>query len=259
MSKKRNRGNGSGSVFKRRDDGPYCIAWFDANGQRREHNTLTTDKQAAERILAKRLTDVALRRDGIIDARQESLVIQSTRPIEGHLADFEAMMTARQRSQDHIKRTVAFVREVCTAAGFKTPSDITADGVNKIVTDMKEAKKAARTIQGRIVAAKAFTKWLADHGKLAYDPLRSVKRPSVKDGSAPAPADAAAGGMALSPRGHTGERLAGRDDPSGARRLVRARHPERASVRGVAVPHEVRSFSCQGNSLRLVSSRAHEE
>ncbi len=180
MSKKRNRGNGSGSIFKRRDDGPYSISWFDANGQRREHNTLTTDKQAAERILAKKLTDVALRRDGVIDARQESLIIQSARAIDGHLADFEAMMTARQRSPDHIKRTVAFVREVCTAAGFQTPSDITADGVNKIVTDMKAAKKAARTIQGRVVAAKAFTKWLADHGKLSHDPLRSVKRPSVK-------------------------------------------------------------------------------
>jgi integrase len=27
---------------------------------------------------------------------------------------------------------------------------------------------------------KAFTRWLADHAKLAHDPLRSVKRPSVK-------------------------------------------------------------------------------
>jgi integrase len=180
MSKKRNRGNGSGSIFKRRDDGPYCITWYDASGKRREHNTLTTDKQTAERILADKLADVALRRDGIIDARQESLVIQSNRAIEEHLADFEAMMSARQRSEDHVKRTIAFVREVCATAGFETPSDITADGMNRIMGSMKAAGKAARTIQGRVVACKAFTRWLADHAKLSHDPLRSVKRPSVK-------------------------------------------------------------------------------
>lgn len=180
MSKKRNRGNGSGTVFKRRDDGRYCIAWFDATGKRCEHNTLTTDKQTAERILADKLADVALRREGIIDARQEALAIQSKRPIADHLADFEAMMTARQRSAEHITRTVAFLREVCTAAGFATPGDITADGVNRIMAAMKAEGKAPRTIQGRVVAAKAFTKWLADHGKVAHDPLRSVKRPSIK-------------------------------------------------------------------------------
>jgi integrase len=180
MTKKRNRGNGSGSIFKRRDDGPYCIAWYDSTGKRREHNTLTTDKQTAERILADKLADVALRRDGIIDARQESLAIQSNRPIEEHLADFEAMMTARQRSEDHVKRSVAFVREVCSTAGFERPGDITADGMNRIMAAMKAEGKAPRTIQGRVVAAKAFTKWLTDHSKLAHDPLRSVKRPSLK-------------------------------------------------------------------------------
>src|SRR5687767_2779366 len=117
MSKKRNRGNGSGSIFRRRSDGPYCVAWYDAVGKRREHNTLTTDKQTAERILADKLADVALRRDGIIDPRQESLAIQSRRPLEEHLVDFEAMLQARQRSEGHVKRTLAFVREVCKAAG----------------------------------------------------------------------------------------------------------------------------------------------
>jgi integrase len=180
MSKKRNRGNGSGSVFKRRDGGPYCIAWYDATGKRREESSFTTDKQAAERILAKKIADVALRRGGLIDPRQESLITEAAKSIETHLVAFEAMMTARQRSEDHVKRTVAFVREVCEAEGFLSPGEITADGVNKFITKMKAEKSAARTIQGRVVAMKAFTRWLADHGKLAYDPLRSVKRPSVK-------------------------------------------------------------------------------
>ncbi len=108
------------------------------------------------------------------------MVIEAAKPIETHLADFEAMMKARQRSDDHVSRTVAFVREVCTAAGFESANDISADGVNRVMAAMKAKGKAARTIQARVVACKAFTRWLADHAKLAHDPLRSVKRPSVK-------------------------------------------------------------------------------
>src|SRR5256885_1705391 len=86
------RKHGEGSIFKRTDDGPYFISWYDAAGKRKAHCTKTTDKTTAQRILAKKLADVALRRDGVIDARQESVVIESAKPIETHLADFESMM-----------------------------------------------------------------------------------------------------------------------------------------------------------------------
>src|ERR1019366_6052640 len=106
MARKRNRGNGEGSIFKRTDDGPYFIQWYDAAGKRKSQCTKTTDKAAAQRILAKKLADVALRRDGVIDARQESIVIQAAKPIETHLADFIAMMMARRRNERHIKSTI---------------------------------------------------------------------------------------------------------------------------------------------------------
>ena len=161
---------------------------------------------------------MALRRDGIIDARLESLTIQSNRPIEDHLADFEAMMIARQRSEDHVKRSVAFVREVCTAAEFERPGDITADGMNRIMATMKADGKAPRTIQGRVVAAKAFTKWLVDHSKLAHDPLRSVKRPSLKTDRRLRRAQCSCRrNGSYASRGDAGERAARWDEPAGRR------------------------------------------
>ncbi len=180
MAKIRNRGNGEGSIFKRQNGGPWYIAWYDHAGKRREHCTKTTDKTTAQRILADKLADVALRREGIIDARQESLITEAGRQIETHLADFEAMMKARQCSEDHVKRTLMFIREVCAAARFEKPSDITADGMNRHMARMQAEENAARTIQGRVVAMTAFTRWLTDHAKLSHDPLRCVKRPSVK-------------------------------------------------------------------------------
>ena len=180
MSKARNRGNGEGSIFKRTDDGPYFISWYDAGGKRKTQCVKTTDKATAQRILAKKLADVALRRDGVIDARQESVITEASKPIETHLANFEAMMKARQGSDRHIKSTLFIIREVCAAANFTTPNNITADGLNRIAADIKARGQSPRTVQARVVAIKAFTRWLADHGKLLHDPLRTVKRPSAK-------------------------------------------------------------------------------
>jgi site-specific recombinase XerC len=72
------------------------------------------------------------------------------------------------------------IREVCKSAKFETPNNISADGVNRVVAEMRAAGSAARTIQERVVAMKSLTRWLTDHAKLMHDPLRSVKRPSVK-------------------------------------------------------------------------------
>jgi len=180
MSRKRNRGNGEGSIFKRQDGGPWYVTWYGADGKRKERCTKTTDKGTAALILADKLADVALRREGVIDARQEAVITEAGKPIETHLADFQAAMDARQASARHIKSTLFLIREVCKVGAFKTPSEISADTMNRIIGDMKAEGKSARTVQARVVAMKAFTRWLADHGKLSHDPLRSVKRPSVK-------------------------------------------------------------------------------
>src|ERR1043166_3372546 len=137
MAKASKRGNGSGTIYKRKDRSPWYISFYAADGKRKVHNTLTTDKQAAQRILAKKQADVALRRDGLIDTRQEAIAIEGGKAMAEHLAAFEAMMNANQRSEGHVKRTVAFITEVCAAANFTTPRDVSADAVNKIIADMK--------------------------------------------------------------------------------------------------------------------------
>ena len=84
------RGNGQGTLFKRDGHGPWIARWFDHDGKRQERSTRTTDKAAAERILAKRVTDTALRLDGVIDARQDRYAIEGRRPLTDHVADYIA-------------------------------------------------------------------------------------------------------------------------------------------------------------------------
>ena len=143
------------------------------------------------------------------------------------------------------------IREVCAAAEFEKPSDITADGMNRIMANMKAKRQVAPApIQARVVAMKAFTKWLADHAKLSHDPLRSVKAPERENRPSPAPADVDAGGMALSPRGDVDQRPARWDEPPRARRLVRDSDPDRPALRGAAQRHQGRLVPCRREALR---------
>ncbi len=172
------------SVFKRggktNRGGSWYVSWFDHGGKRRVKCSRTTDKAAAERIGAKLDSDAALRRDRVIDPALEGIAEQSRRTVESHLADFKAKLQAAGRSADHVHHTAKLIREVADAAGFRLASDISADGVNCYAQTMKDAGKAARTIQARIVAIKAFSRWLANNHKLPRDPLASVQRPSME-------------------------------------------------------------------------------
>jgi len=108
------------------------------------------------------------------------LIRESGRLIEEHLTDFKAKMEAAGRSPRHIRSTIKYISEIADAAGFLTAGDVSADGVVRYAAELKDKGKSARTIQARLIAVKAFTRWLAEHGKLPADPLASVKKPNPK-------------------------------------------------------------------------------
>ena len=75
-----------GSVYKRRKrDGKlhrnYSIIYFDHTGKRVTKSAGTSDKRAAERILAAKEAEVALISSGVEDPLQERFVMEGSRPI----------------------------------------------------------------------------------------------------------------------------------------------------------------------------------
>jgi hypothetical protein len=69
------------SVFKRKGVGSWLISYYDQAGRRKEKSSRTTDFRAAERIAQKIEADVALRRDGVVDARHERLTEENKKPL----------------------------------------------------------------------------------------------------------------------------------------------------------------------------------
>ena len=80
------------------ESGSYLIAYFDADGQRQEVNSKTTDRATAERIAGQLENKAALRQAGIIDAAQERFAVEAARSIAEHLTAFEAAMKSADRT-----------------------------------------------------------------------------------------------------------------------------------------------------------------
>jgi len=180
MAKKR-RGNGQGTLFKRNGQGSWIASWYDHKGKRLERSTRTTDKAAAERILSKRVTDTALRRDGVIDAHLDAICEESQRSIESQLNDFKAKMISTNGDQKHISTTIGYIQTIANSEGWIRVADINADSVYNYAATLKEGKnRSARTIQAYLTAIKGFSKWLATNNKLPRDPLISVSKPNPK-------------------------------------------------------------------------------
>ena len=169
------------SVFKRggkrNRGGSYYISWNDHLGKRQTKCAKTTDKATAERIVAKLEADAALRREGVIDPRLDSVNKESGRSLREHLDSFEMKMMAAGRDAEHIRVTVRYIEKIADAEQFYVAGDIHADGVNHYASELKAAGKSARTVQAYLTAIKSFTKWLTSHNKLPTDPLGSVKKP----------------------------------------------------------------------------------
>jgi integrase len=158
--------------------GRYYIAYFDHNGQRHSRSARTTDRAAAERIAAKLESDAALRREGVIDAHLEGVARESRRPLESHLDDYKAKLSASHRAPRHIKNTEGYIRAFADAGEFKIAVDITADAVNRYARKLRHEDLAPRTVHAYLTGIKSFTKWLAENHKLPRDPLSSVKKPN---------------------------------------------------------------------------------
>jgi len=168
------------SVFKRNGKGSYIIQYYDHNGRRREKSSRTTDKRTAERIAAKMEGDVALRREGVVDPQMDVVASAERRLLAEHIADFETKMVADDRSDQHIRETVGFIKKINNVCQFTVPSDIQVDAVNQYVVDLRGTGKSTRRINAIVAGMKSFTRWMVAHGKLPMDPLASLRLGNVK-------------------------------------------------------------------------------
>mgnify|MGYP006269668017 FL=1 len=183
----RRRGNGQGTLFKRGGRGAWLIRWYDAQGQRRSKSTGTTDRRAAERILARHVADAALQREGVVDARAAAVAEAGKVTLGRHLEDYLAHLAATGTTERHVTDTRRRIERVADLAGVERLSDFTAEAVTRVLAKLRrEGKRPATddrpaeglglaTVNDHLKSCKAFARWLHESRRTTEHLLLTVK------------------------------------------------------------------------------------
>ena len=191
------------SVFKPAGASKYVISYTDENGRRRK-KAGATDKAVSERIGRDIENRIALRREGVIDAKTDALVTHEARPLADHLADWRVGIlargkTARHADQYHTRagpggRVVAWrppgrhrpageeargphraARTLADALKAARLSDLAPDRIQAALARLRQAGKSNQTVNHHRAAVRAFVRWCGDNGRLRDNPMRGVK------------------------------------------------------------------------------------
>ena len=170
------RSKGSGSLFRKTPRGPWIASFWDHRGKRRERSTRTTDRQAAERILAKLVADDALRREGVIDPRDDRFATEGRRPLSEHVAAYIAHCRHAGHAPRHVAQKESHLRRMIAGSKATRLAELTADALELHLTVLKDRGLSARSVNFARGIAVAFCGWCVKTGRAESNPLRVVPK-----------------------------------------------------------------------------------
>jgi integrase len=198
------------SVFKPAGFDRYVIVYRDENNRRRK-KTGTKDKAVTERIARGLENKVALRREGLIDPRQEAYADHEAQTLLFHVDAWKETLKAKGASRQHVKlHTSRAMRVIALSKGAnladiepKKPatdkgvaeaeaklrsvvatariSDLTCEGVQRSLALLISKGRSLETANHHRNAAKAFAKWLYDTNRARENLLRAVAGFNAKE------------------------------------------------------------------------------
>ncbi|MCA9272136.1 MAG: site-specific integrase, partial [Phycisphaerales bacterium] len=176
MATKRTRSKGTGSLFKRDGNGPWIASYFDHSGKRRQHSTKTTDKAAAMRILDKLVAESALRRDGVVDPRDDRYADEGRKPLCEHVASYIAHCRHAGQAAHHVNQKASQLEALIAGSKATRLQELTADTLVLHLSALKDRDLSARSVNFARQIAVAFYQWCVKTGRARSNPLKVVPK-----------------------------------------------------------------------------------
>jgi integrase len=173
---RKSRSKGTGSLYRKTPRGPWIAAYWDHSGKRREHSTRTTDRQAAERILSKLVADTALRRDRVIDPRDDRFAAEGRRPLTEHAAAYAAHCRHAGQAPHHVAQKETHLKALISGAKATRLADLNADSLELHLMALKDRGLSARSINFARQIAVAFYNWCVKTDRAESNPLLAVPK-----------------------------------------------------------------------------------
>ena len=153
----------------------YTAQYFDENGKRRKAPTGCGDKATAQQVADRLQADAALRKRGIINATQERFAAEARRPLSEHVAEFRAVLEARENTPKHVDMTLQRVRFIVEKSGAAHTKDLTASAVQGVIKGVRDAGRSLETCNSYLRAIKSFARWMFRDKRAPDDPLQTLE------------------------------------------------------------------------------------
>ena len=164
------------SIYKKSGRAAWIISYFDAEGRRREKSTRTTVRRVAERIAADIEAEVALRREGLIDPRQDRLAEHRRTSLAEHVAAYVQHCRDAEQAERHVDQKKSHLDDFLEQSSLTRLADLDARIVENDLRRLRERGLSARTCNFRRQIIVAFANWLLRTGRLASNPLLTVAK-----------------------------------------------------------------------------------
>lgn len=153
----------------------YYIEYIDHLGKTRRKKGFS-DKGLTNQLAAKIEREVMLRREGLIDPKEEQLATQRSVSLAEHLLDFEKSLSQKGSTANHVKKTLSRVRRIVSDAGMKIIGDIEPESVEEVLQEMLVTDEIGhRTYNHYLQAMESFCRWMTPK-RMPFNPLSGMHR-----------------------------------------------------------------------------------
>ena len=174
----RGRGNGEGSLFKRDKGrggtGPWYFSWYDERNKRREACAKTTDRATAARMLAKRVEEVAKRRDGIISPAEAMIADAGLKPLSVHLDDYVSDCIREGQNGQYVTSKAKAIQAMIDNGAVLRLTDLTSELLMGHLAGLKRKGLSAGWSNYVRRAALAFANWCVEKKRMPMNLMASV-------------------------------------------------------------------------------------
>jgi len=137
-----------------------------------EHTVkLCEDKGASETILSEHRKRAVLEAIGVVNPFEEHM----RRPLAEHLADYEADLKARGRTEKHTRLIVTHCKALLKSCKCQMIAELSASRVQKALGELVETGLALQTANHYFAGTKSFARWLVADRRMADNPLAGVR------------------------------------------------------------------------------------
>jgi len=181
------------SVFRKKGAGPWLIEYFDQHGRRKRRSSGVTDRRAAERIAAKIEAEVALRKEGVVDARHERFAEESRKPLAQHVQEYIQHCRGRGVAAKSLRDKENQLEWLMAETRASRLGDLTLEAVERVLAAFWKKGRSSRTVNSRRETFRAFGNWCRKTGRTESNLLeflpkldetkdrRRIRRPLTDD------------------------------------------------------------------------------